>query len=351
MSTAKAAAPKAVPMVFASGNTIGENDKYKKVRTIGKGSFGMAILCKHSTLGNVVVKKVEVKKKGRLLRNVIQEVMVMKKVKHPNIIGFYDVWQSSNAIYLALEYATAGDLEKVRDHYIAKQICISEPHLRSIAWQVCNALDHLHSLNIVHRDVKSANIFLTSSGVVKLGDFGLSKTLDTPDGMCKTKVGTPYYMPPEVIQGKPYTSSCDVWALGILLYELMYFMYPFMSADLKELQAMILTHEVDYLPANAGVVYSEMLVGITESCLVRDPSARTTASSILKQVPPPKLVLPCSTDTHVPTQKKSVTKRKSCCPPAVTASLEQEEAYQRYLIVQEAFQIHTQWEVMCNWAK
>jgi len=86
--------------------------------------------------------------------------------------------------------------------------------------QICLALKYVHSLRILHRDIKASNIFLTASNCVKLGDFGISKVLQSTIEAAMTVVGTPYYMSPEVYHNKPYTLKSDVWSLGCLLYEL-----------------------------------------------------------------------------------------------------------------------------------
>ena len=86
--------------------------------------------------------------------------------------------------------------------------------------QICLALKYIHGLRILHRDIKASNIFLTGTNCIKLGDFGISKVLQGTLEAAMTVVGTPYYMSPEVYQGKPYTLKSDVWSLGCLLYEL-----------------------------------------------------------------------------------------------------------------------------------
>lgn len=86
--------------------------------------------------------------------------------------------------------------------------------------QLCMALEYIHRRKILHRDLKTQNVFLTHNNTLKLGDFGISKVLENTNDQALTVQGTPYYMSPEVCQSKPYTYTSDVWALGCILYEL-----------------------------------------------------------------------------------------------------------------------------------
>ena len=95
--------------------------------------------------------------------------------------------------------------------------------------QLCLAIKHVHDRKILHRDLKPGNIFLTSSGLVKLGDFGLSTVLNNTHTKVEGMMGTPYYIAPEMLLGEKHDFSCDVWALGIILHELLSLQPPFMG--------------------------------------------------------------------------------------------------------------------------
>jgi NIMA (never in mitosis gene a)-related kinase 1/4/5 len=94
------------------------------------------------------------------------------------------------------------------------------------------ALKHIHEKRILHRDIKTSNIFLTSNGTVKIGDFGISRILEGTKEETQSVVGTPYYMSPEVCQSKPYSYKSDIWALGCCLYELCTLKHAFDAKNL-----------------------------------------------------------------------------------------------------------------------
>lgn len=106
----------------------------------------------------------------------------------------------------------------------------------------------MHSKNILHRDLKSQNLFLTKKNIVKIGDFGISKELNTMNDLAKTACGTPYFMPPEVCKGEPYGEKADIWAIGCILYELALLKKPFDSDTIHGVFNMIIHNPLDPIP-------------------------------------------------------------------------------------------------------
>jgi len=111
-------------------------------------------------------------------------------------------------------------------------------------------MKHIHDRKIIHRDLKGQNIFLTSKGIVKIGDFGIAKVLSATLGNAKTVVGTPYYLSPEIVQSKPYTLSTDIWSMGVMLYELCALKPPFDAPSLHLLSMKIIKGFYNPLPSN-----------------------------------------------------------------------------------------------------
>lgn len=106
----------------------------------------------------------------------------------------------------------------------------------------------MHSKNILHRDIKTQNIFITQNDILKIGDFGISKQVETISPLTNTVCGTPYFMPPEVCLGKPYDSKADVWAVGVILYELITLKKPFDSDSINGVFDKIIKSPPDPLP-------------------------------------------------------------------------------------------------------
>ncbi len=131
-----------------------------------------------------------------------------------------------------MEYCEVGDLASHIKQKAKKGETFTEEEILNWFIQICIALDYIHGRKILHRDIKSQNIFLTTNHTVKLGDFGISKLLESTNEAAMTVVGTPYYMSPEVCENKPYTFKSDVWALGCVLYELCTLQHAFSASNL-----------------------------------------------------------------------------------------------------------------------
>ncbi len=134
-------------------------------------------------------------------------------------------------------YADGGDLSsKIKDQRtVSDKNYFSEDTVLDWFTQICLGMKHCHDRKILHRDLKAGNVFLCKNGMVKLGDFGIAKVLNSTIDKASTIVGTPYYLSPEIIKNKPYNFKSDIWSLGIILYEMCALKPPFNGANIHML--------------------------------------------------------------------------------------------------------------------
>jgi NIMA (never in mitosis gene a)-related kinase len=209
--------------------------KYKKIKYLGKGSYGAAILVelRSNPAQKFVIKEIII---GHLKPaeqvSARQEAEVLNQMKHSNITMYVESFVESSKLYIVMEHADGGDISESIKRRKANGNLYPETEAMRIFVQICLAMKHVHEANILHRDLKSQNIFLTTKGVVKLGDFGIAKVLDASDDQARTQIGTPYYLSPEICESKPYGRQSDVWSLGVVLFELLALELPFQAQSL-----------------------------------------------------------------------------------------------------------------------
>lgn len=215
-------------------------------------------------------------------REAEQEAKFLEKMDHSNIIKIHEFFVKNTpykVLNIVMEYADGGDLgQKIKSQ--PKSRPFPEHEIIDYFTQICLALKHIHSKQIIHRDLKSQNVFLTKSGLVKLGDFGIAKSLNCTLEKAMTMIGTPYYLSPEIVTGKPYSYKSDIWSLGVLLYEMMALKMPFDANSLPILSLKIMKGNYDPLP----YFYSKDLRLLVMSMLHVDENKRPSASDILSIV-------------------------------------------------------------------
>ena len=256
---------------------------YKFVKLLGEGSYGKAFLCTSKEDNSYcVIKQINMTNMNEKEKNeTVNEAKILKKLDHPNIIKFKDVFQSKKPISLNIvtEYADGGDLSiKIKSHQKNKSY-FPENEILDIFTQICSAIKHIHHKKILHRDLKSQNVFMTKSGLVKLGDFGIAKSLNNTWQKASTMVGTPYYLSPEIVSNKPYSFKSDIWSLGVLLYEMMALRMPFDANSLPMLSLKIM--KGNYTPPPNH--YSNELKNLVKKLLNVKPDDRPTVDQILKE--------------------------------------------------------------------
>ena len=171
-----------------------------------------------------------------------------------------------------MDFADNGDLDqKITQLKQSKQL-MPEAEIWHYFVQMVRGLQALHELNIVHRDIKSANLFMNSNGTLKLGDMNVSKV--AKKGFLSTQTGTPYYASPEVWKDRPYDIKSDIWSLGCVLYELCALAPPFQAKDMNGLCLKVLKGSYPLIPA----VYSSDLQNMIRVMLQQQPVLRPTCS-------------------------------------------------------------------------
>ena len=201
--------------------------KYEVLKAIGKGKFAVVYRAKHEeevvALKSIAIGAMDDKSREKCLK----EVRLLEKLEHPNIIKYLNSFVDGDQLIIAFEWAAAGDLKRQIRKAVERQELFEESLIWKYFLEICEALCHMHSKRVLHRDLKPANIFLTLKGTVKVGDLGLGRLLSEQTLEAHSKVGTPYYMAPEVLKGAGYDWKSDVWSLGCTFYEMAMLRSPF----------------------------------------------------------------------------------------------------------------------------
>nr|Q08942.1 RecName: Full=Putative serine/threonine-protein kinase A [Trypanosoma brucei brucei]AAB59252.1 protein kinase [Trypanosoma brucei] len=259
--------------------------KYLNKGIVGLGSYGEAYVAESVEDGSLCVAKVMdlSKMSQRDKRYAQSEIKCLANCNHPNIIRYIEDHEENDRLLIVMEFADSGNLDeqiKLRGSGDARYF--QEHEALFLFLQLCLALDYIHSHKMLHRDIKSANVLLTSTGLVKLGDFGFSHQYeDTVSGVvASTFCGTPYYLAPELWNNKRYNKKADVWSLGVLLYEIMGMKKPFSASNLKGLMSKVLAGTYAPLPDSFSSEFKRVVDGI----LVADPNDRPSVREIF-QIP------------------------------------------------------------------
>uniref|UniRef100_A0A671K2R7 non-specific serine/threonine protein kinase n=1 Tax=Sinocyclocheilus anshuiensis TaxID=1608454 RepID=A0A671K2R7_9TELE len=266
-----------------SGAFSGEEERlhYIPIRVLGKGSFGEATLYRRTEDNSLVVwKEIDLNcLSDKKRRDVMNEISILSILQHNNIIAYFNHFMDKNTLLIELEYCNGGNLyDKINQQ---KGVLFKEEVVVWYLYQIAAAVAHIHKAGVLHRDIKTLNIFLTKTNLIKLGDYGLAKKLGSEYSMAESCVGTPYYMSPELCQGVKYNFKSDIWAMGCVLFELLTLTRTFDATNPLNLCVKIVqgnwTMEIN------SDAYTSELIKLVYECLDQDPEKRPTAVQILEQ--------------------------------------------------------------------
>ncbi|KAL8714985.1 MAG: hypothetical protein Q9225_006453 [Loekoesia sp. 1 TL-2023] len=286
-----------------------EAERYEALGVIGKGSFGIIRKVRRVADNHILCRKeISYIKMGQKEREQLHaEFSILSSLRHPNIVAYYHRHhlKDTQDLHLYMEYCGGGDLSKLIKNLVAKNQYAEEAFVWSMFSQLATALYRCHygvdppeagtnvlgltgevkppgglrgknQIMILHRDLKPDNVFLGDDNQVKLGDFGLSKLMQSHD-FASTYVGTPYYMSPEICAAERYTLHSDIWSLGCVMYELCARKPPFDARTHLQLIQKIKDGRVEPLPS----IYSPELQSTIKSCLKTNPLQRPDTAALL----------------------------------------------------------------------
>ncbi|EAN78428.1 protein kinase, putative [Trypanosoma brucei brucei TREU927] len=259
---------------------------WRQLKIVGKGSFGAvyeALLTNGRTVCCKVIELGSISSRSEMdkLRN---EIALMKRLNHPNIVQYHGCQEDreKNTLNIFMEFVSGGSL----NGFVKKFKTIPLPTVRQWTFQIVCGVKYLHDCGIVHRDIKGDNVLVSLEGIIKLADFGCSKTIDdvcSKTHGCETMVGTPYWMAPEVIKGEAggYGMKSDIWSVGCTVVEMLTGKPPWPECNSMWAAVYKIAHSTG-LPTEIPDNLDPQLMSFLELCFIRDPKKRPEAEELLK---------------------------------------------------------------------
>ncbi|KAH0792425.1 AGC family protein kinase [Histomonas meleagridis] len=244
---------------------------------LGEGSYGKVYKATRISDGQTyAIKIVNLSKLSRReIEDSINEIRIMASFTSPFIIRFHEAFCDQKRLCIVTEYAQLGDLSNLIARRKRKNKPLQEEAIWRFLLQILEGLRVLHSCGVLHRDLKTANVLLSAPDLAKIADLGISTVLHNRQ-LARTQIGTPLYLAPEVWKKNPYDQKCDMWSLGVLLYELMTFSFPFMGRTSEELARKICIG--NYIMPKK---YSAELNSVLKRLLQVNPLIRPSAEEVL----------------------------------------------------------------------
>eukprot|EP01125_Pyxidicula_operculata_P009907 TRINITY_DN325_c0_g1_i1.p1 TRINITY_DN325_c0_g1~~TRINITY_DN325_c0_g1_i1.p1 ORF type:complete len:393 (+),score=114.46 TRINITY_DN325_c0_g1_i1:932-2110(+) len=268
--------PKHLNHITMDWKWTGDISVFKLEEFLGKGVSGTVLKAKVRDAGFDVAIKIIPQKNKKIQLELEKEIEVLKQCKHPNIVAYYGTKVQGEEVWIIMDYCGVGSIKDVMK--ISKDT-LSERQAQYVIQCTVKGLVHIHMKNILHLDIKCANILMTDDGDVKLADFGVSERMKKPYVEAANYVGSPLFMAPEVIRKDKYNNKADIWSLGITAVEMVEGLPP--NTDIDSIEKLPQLADRDPPTFKNPSIWSKLFIDFLAYCLTKDQEKRPAALDLL----------------------------------------------------------------------
>ena len=262
---------------FISSKGIDPETEFDLIELVGQGNYGRVYKAMHKKTGKIYSAKIAYIEKTNEVESFKKEINILSQCNNQYIVHYFGSYIKGHQIWIILEFCDGGSLYELIKILPRN---LNEEEIASLVYMILKGLIFLHDNKKIHRDVKTENILLTHEGIAKLADFGVSTQLMHSFSKKITKIGTPFYMSPEVILQNKYDYKCDIWSLGITTIEMAEGEPPFAKVKGYWILKKIITHPPKGLKNKEK--WSNEFNDFVEKCLIYDPEKRPSAKELIQ---------------------------------------------------------------------